>query len=264
MCEDGTFLNGTTEPSNSSGAQGKPENRCSKCHSSCLTCAGGSKFDCLRCKGVKFHDPTNRLCTFSCPVTGFYEDIGSTLCKPCLAECKTCSNESSCTKCRQGLVLHNMKCITSCPEGLYAEKETSTCMKCDSRCKDCSESPSTCVSCNAPQILFNDQCINQCPTGMFLSKAFSRCLPCDGSCSTCVGPGRTHCTSCKGSMVLFQNKCRLDCPARYYYSPVTEQCQPCDYYCKRCNGGKAISPCLVVLFRNELFARKRKCRIVFW
>ena len=235
VCEDGTFHNSTLA---SQTTGNKTNDHCSECHTSCSSCLGPSKYDCFRCKGVRFRDPINKLCSLNCPnLRGYYEDLTTTLCERCPSECSECINPATCLRCVPGLFLLERQCIPHCPEGLYASNVSKACMACDKACKSCAGSPTSCTKCNPSQILFKNQCVTECPSGMFLSKDFNRCLPCDDSCLTCVGAGRSRCTSCKPELVLFQAQCRTRCPTRYYHNTEAQSCQPCDYYCYRCSGG---------------------------
>ncbi|XP_028416477.1 LOW QUALITY PROTEIN: proprotein convertase subtilisin/kexin type 5-like [Dendronephthya gigantea] len=239
VCEDGTFYNSTLASKN---VGNKTQDHCSECHVSCSVCSGPSKYDCLRCKGVKFRDPESGLCSLNCPERGYYEDISSTLCEPCPSECLNCGKPSVCLRCVPGLWLHERKCIPHCPKGFYGENTTNACAPCNTACKDCAGSPTSCIECAPPRILFKNECVTACPSGMFLSKDFNRCLPCDGSVD-CVGAGRSRCTSCRPGLVLFQAQCRSRCPTRYYFNEYVKNCQPCDYYCKECSGGNGLSNC---------------------
>ena len=220
---------------------------------SCSTCFGPTKYDCLRCKGLKFRDPISKLCSLDCPKRGYYYGLNTTLCERCPPECSHCENPNACLECAPGLVLYEGKCILHCPEGFHAEKNTNFCKACDSTCKDCAGSPTSCIKCASPQILFQNQCVTKCPSGTFLSKEFNRCLPCDDACSTCVGASRSRCTSCKPGLVLFQAQCRTKCPARYYHNTEAKSCQACDYYCHKCSGPSSCEECKppFVLEKNQ-------------
>ena len=235
LCQDGTFHNSTLAAQTTGN---KTKDHCSKCHESCSTCFGATKYNCLRCRGVKFRDPHSKLCSLDCPQNGYYYGFNSTLCERCPSECAQCINLSTCSRCVPGLFLHEKKCIPHCPQGFYARNATKTCTPCDKACVTCAGSSTSCTKCAPSKILFKNQCVDKCPSGMFLSKEFNRCLPCDDSCSTCVGAGRSRCTSCKAELVLFQAQCRSTCPSRYYHHSESHSCQPCDYYCKRCSPGE--------------------------
>ncbi|CAB4032016.1 pro convertase subtilisin kexin type 6-like [Paramuricea clavata] len=241
VCEDGTFHNSTLA---SQTTGNKTNDHCSECHTSCSSCLGPTKYDCLRCKGVRFRDPINKLCSLNCPnLRGYYEDLTTTLCERCPSECSECINPATCLRCVPGLFLFEKQCIPHCPEGRYASNVSKACTPCDKACKSCAGLPTSCTKCNPSQILFKNQCVTKCPSGMFLSKDFNRCLPCDDSCLTCVGAGRSRCTSCKPELVLFQAQCRTRCPTRYYHNTEAQSCQPCDYYCHRCSGGNGLLSC---------------------
>ena len=234
LCADGMYFNTSLAIQIRAN---KTTDQCSECHTSCSQCFGPTKYDCLRCKGVKFRDPKSKLCSLNCPQLGYYERFTSTLCEACPSTCISCINLTKCSKCVSGLFLYESRCIRSCPKGFFAEKSTDACKPCDDGCKECVDSPTSCTKCDPSRILYKNQCITKCPSGTFLSKEFNRCMPCDISCLTCVGSGRSHCTTCKPNLVLFQAQCRTGCPARYYYNSNKKNCQPCDQYCHRCSSG---------------------------
>lgn len=235
LCEDGRYYNRALA---SRSAGNETKDNCSECHVSCSTCFGPTKYDCLRCKGVKFRDPSNKLCSLNCPKRGYYEGLATTLCERCPSECVHCINPTTCLECIPGLFLYEKKCISHCPPGFYAENSTYACMRCDKVCESCGGSSTSCTKCYPPLILHKNRCVTKCPSRMFLSKDFNRCIACDYSCLSCAGAGPRRCTSCKPALVLFQAQCRTKCPNRYYHNRKAKSCQPCDYYCRRCSGGE--------------------------
>ena len=248
VCQDGTFRNSTLA---SQTKWNKTQDTCSDCDTSCSTCFGPTKYDCLRCKGLKFRDPITKLCSLDCPKRGYYYGLESTLCEKCPSECIHCEKPSACLKCVSGLVLHEGKCVLHCPKGFYAEKSSNICSACDKTCAECAGSATSCTKCGPAQILFKNQCVTECPSGTFLDKMFKRCLPCDDSCSTCAEASR--CTSCKPGLVLFQDHCRLKCPARYYYETELMRCQGCNSICHKCSGPSTCNECIppYVLEKNQ-------------
>lgn len=199
------------------------------------------KYDCLRCKGVKFRNPETALCSLNCPKKGFYEGLSSSLCEDCPSECESCINPLQCSKCIYGLFLHNGRCVSRCPEGFYADNRTTAgvCLPCNRKCESCAGTATSCTQCSSSLILYNQQCLLHCPSGMFFSNDFKSCLPCHNSCLTCVGVSSSRCTLCKSGLVFFRGQCRSHCPIRYYHNNASHSCEPCGNYCHRCSKGES-------------------------
>uniref|UniRef100_A0A8C9WBH5 R-spondin 3 n=1 Tax=Scleropages formosus TaxID=113540 RepID=A0A8C9WBH5_SCLFO len=102
------------------------------CYGGCLTCSDSN--GCLSCK-PRYFFLLDRLgmrqvgmCLLSCP-SGYYHirsrDINK--CSNCAADCDTCLDEDTCTRCRQGLYLLQGKCHSACPEEFFANEQLMEC-----------------------------------------------------------------------------------------------------------------------------------------
>ena len=86
-------------------------NICQSCDSSCLTCIGPNVNDCISCDETTFLT-TNFTCDNTCPET-FFEDLLSRNCVSCQDNCQICTNNLTCTKCKEKFTLINGVCKDS-------------------------------------------------------------------------------------------------------------------------------------------------------
>ena len=88
---------------------------CQQCHSTCLTCSGGTNRDCLTCRENYRLNNNNRCRIESCP-EGFY--IQGNNCRACPENCLQCSDDTTCVRCAEGFsIAADNSCIASvsCP-----------------------------------------------------------------------------------------------------------------------------------------------------
>jgi hypothetical protein len=72
---------------------------CGACHTSCLTCYGGSSSQCVTCPQTGGYTFQNGYCISSCTSSQFYSTTLSQ-CQPCSLPCVTCVTSSTyCTSC---------------------------------------------------------------------------------------------------------------------------------------------------------------------
>lgn len=263
---------------------------CSPCFSTCKTCAASSYQDCSSCTGNLYLEPSyecsvvcinpfivdeaNKKCISPCN-SNQYVDKSTRNCQICNSQCETCYGplDSNCLTCSaaSGTFLNYKTCVTSCPNGKYADPNTRTCLIncnsigasedpitkqctpfiCNPICTTCKfPNANYCLTCNSNQVLVNNTCLNlicheTCLTcfGLDINQCLSckspkilennQCLDCDTSCLTCDGTGNNNCLSCI-SIKFFQNNYCITCP--FPMIVYNSQCISCDSTCKTCNG----------------------------
>lgn len=85
---------------------------CTACNDACLTCFGDQADQCRTC-------PTGKVqfgyeCADACP-DGWYPE-GNDRCRQCSANCKTCSDGTTCSECTNGKILDSGFCHDVCPD----------------------------------------------------------------------------------------------------------------------------------------------------
>jgi len=256
VCPDGTYLD-------------DEDMTCYDCHQSCETCSGPGSRDCLSCKEgeiieyslfsieCKCPEDTFRygdLCINSFPsecMLGQYQDSND-LCQICDKSCLTCSGPSvsQCIDCDYLVAIKTSDNRCICKAGYYRDTVTSTCLPCDSKCKECSTSASTCTVCYPGSFKSGTTCIamsgwiwdskyavfkqnNKCLLREYLIS--NVCLPCDRACYTCNGPEDDNCTSCDPykPYALKNNSCTCQ---DGFFEAYYGECMQCNPRCATCIG----------------------------
>ena len=179
-CAVGSFLSGT---------------ECLPCDSMCVSCQGTAK-SCQSCPPGEFFNPSSAKCS-SCP-----------------RNCATCTDESTCTLCRNGFALSGTSCrscviscstcdpndittCTSCYKGL--ELKNGACVSCPDKCVSCSKGfCAICIDGYHPNSV--GVCVKDCE------------LP----CATCTDNKPTQCLSCFGGSSLSGKTCLQDLSCNTY------------------------------------------------
>lgn len=86
--------------------------------------------------------------------------------------------ERECQKCKYFSLMpadnanEEVKCVSYCPTGYYADFAHKRCAKCHSSCAECKGPSSTeCLRCKGDLLqIDNAECASQCPTGHFQSR----------------------------------------------------------------------------------------------
>lgn len=212
----------------------------------CKQCSSTKCEDCLNGYFLMGSAANNDLkCVVTCP-EGYYRDLSgpSPKCLPCGSACKECINSETCYVCEnEGLVLHNGKCISSCPLGYT--RVGNNCVSCkDSNCLVCAPgSVDYCVYCSNGYLLDGD-CKNKCPVGYYANEEERRCKKCDEKCITCTS--KDKCTLCKNEFNLLDGKCLNECPkGTYSFNGKCESCliDNCDACHVNSKGNKECSQC---------------------
>lgn len=213
---------------------------CSKCDTSCLTCAGNAT-SCTSCSMEYTYEPGK--CVKKC-AEGQYADSNGQ-CQLCHPSCLTCNggSASSCTECgtkdhHQLLFLHKGECQASCPSAFYGDTGNQECKPCDATCSSCSgPSSSECTSCSQGRFLFqNGLCLLHCPEGHYPEPINKTCTPCSSSCKQCNPLDPNKCTSCPSGNFLFHHECLSgsQCPEGTYANTTTQTCKNCPVGCTSC------------------------------
>ncbi|KAL4490209.1 hypothetical protein ABPG73_021253 [Tetrahymena malaccensis] len=174
---------------------------CLKCidQNTCQTPYNGSYFYLLSTKVYVF---LNLVCN-----TNQFFDEGQGVCQNCDTSCSQCYKlATQCLLCSDSTMnLLNYECIKDCPTGYYSQLVITTnyqrkmCLKCDSICLDCQNSPTFCLTgCIGNYYFYKNQCLQQCPQNY---------TPINGIC-------------------------QLNCSSNKNYDPSSDLC--CDLNCVKC------------------------------
>ncbi len=159
----------------------------------CALCSGVSPNFCLTCSSLTSCDSCingkflhNNACLGTCPAKFYGENK---LCKPCRAECATCTTLALCQSCEPNFwhdpVLSN--CAATCPSGQYQSATPWRCALCVSAsphfCSTCT-TMADCQSCAMPKALYQQRCVGTCPRGYYASSQV--CTLCQPSCTSCT------------------------------------------------------------------------------
>ncbi|CAF1326941.1 unnamed protein product [Adineta steineri] len=139
--------------------------RCEPCQYPCETCINLTS--CLTCsqKLYLFNDQ----CVEKCP-NGYY--LKDKQCFKCNPLCDTCSgpSEDDCQSCAIGFIFNDKqkKCLSTCPNGNYFDKDDKLCKLCTDNCLECLYPGSYCRQCSYPMSLNESthQCLSCCTTNV--------------------------------------------------------------------------------------------------
>ncbi|XP_042898986.1 furin-like protease 2 isoform X2 [Parasteatoda tepidariorum] len=206
---------------------------CYMCDKSCSSCYGPSYNNCLSCSR---HFLLKGTCVQSCPDGYFSEGvIPMNYCYPCLSSCSSCQSLDTCDSCKNGFVLYNHKCLSTCPEGTFRDQDV--CGRCDRSCASCYGSQAhNCLSCLPPYVLHNNTCHQHCPQGYYANRDDYVCTKCHWSCDSCRDGD--SCTSCKIDWELDSSEfCSyVGSNCRKGWNNPGIACEPCHTHCEQCSG----------------------------
>ena len=154
------------------------------------------------------------------------------VCQKCSEECETCSKSGTfCTKCSNPydfLYAINGKCVSSCPDGQFTDKDSGVCLDCNSNCQTC-RTKDSCNTCVSGLVRYsNGTCSETCPISMIPSKDGLSCVECEAPCKQCVQTV-DQCSSCDLNSdlpYLYGYKCLKQCPDGY--APMVKDGQTCE------------------------------------
>lgn len=240
-------------------------NTCNACASPCLTCKESDDTCTSKCADGFFYDSGScspcavgcNTCTdaYDCTCTsgddpctvydfktgyeaaepgdtddcsdGYY--LTAYKCEACEANCKECSDDTTCTTCNDGYFINAGSCsrcypncktcsdsnpppargsclADGCADGFYAHTD-GTCRECDASCLTCDDGTTACTSCH---------------DGYFVdSSASDVCTECNTECLACSAADT--CTACRDGWYLDEDA-----------TPIT--CVRCHSSCLKCSG----------------------------
>ena len=202
---------------------------------------------CMFCNKNKFY--LNGKCLDEkCP-EGYYAELFNNysnnntdnskyfMCLPCLSNCKTCSDKTKCTSCKEDKdfpFLYNNQCISSCPLFTFPDKNNGNkCVKCLDDCEICSDLKS-CAKCKT-KYLHQNICVDDCPNETYAEVNTNICIPCNSknNCKTCSSA--VSCISCKDNYFLKDQNCLENCPNNFYANKDDKTCRKCSEFCEKCS-----------------------------
>ena len=145
----------------------------------CLLCA----FPCSSCEIADYNCTAcqsnyilnNFDCIAECP-TFTYLNVST--CSNCIYPCLTCISADSCLTCATNKTnqtfLINNKCLTSCPQGYYAEISSLTCKNCSYPCSTCI-SDIACLTCSFGYLNSQTSTCGLCDANMFINETSKTC-----------------------------------------------------------------------------------------
>jgi len=238
-CPDGQYFNHRTL-------------ECRFCDKSCAQCSGKGEDQCTACfvgytltqsgGGKCWEDQRNPRC-----VAGEYYDDGSSTCLSCPDGCSECSDELTCTKCKDGHFFESHRvgesseerkvCASKCSAGFYGDAPTQSCQPCPPYCSTCA-SLDVCTSCtyNSSQPV-KGQCPQPCHDGQYYDFDSKQCLACAVNCQQCVN--EEHCTQCTPEFYrTWDGACVEACPAHMITNEQSHVCENkgCHPTCTTCFG----------------------------
>lgn len=187
------------------------DGNCHPCHSTCESCFGPSKSDCLSCEQSLRLQNSN--CVGECTDGHFPEGGG---CSPCLHTCTQCVSRQNCTACAPGLQVSEICKILYISDYIDIYEGTY----------------SVFLNLFYYQQLQTGECRATCADGYYNDRG--GCSRCYISCQTCSGPRRDQCVRCPTGWQIAAGECRPECPAGFYRGAYN--CQRCHHSCRNCKG----------------------------
>ncbi|XP_069782867.1 extracellular matrix organizing protein FRAS1 [Narcine bancroftii] len=216
---------------------------CQACNPPCRACVGPAHSECISClkmeETIDVYRETDGVvqgaCVASCRPRFFVSN--AKVCTECHPTCLNCTGRSpqNCTACSSSRVLHESKCLLTCPEGFYSQDKA--CYPCHPSCKGChGPSDADCMTCHPHATWLNGYCRTGCSEGQYLNQV-GYCVDCQPGCQQCVanlqGTGSV-CLNCKNiHQLLLGDHCTSRCPKGYFTSRGT--CKRCHSSCKACS-----------------------------
>ncbi len=140
------------------------------------------------------------------------------------------------------------QCVSTCPDGFYADLANRTCQPCSSECLSCQSNSKFCTSCKSVTnvVLKNNRCqiLNTCDSGSYYDAEKKHCHFCDITCKECHSSEQTGCTECFETRPwLLNGKCVARCPIGYW--KMDKECLKCGLGCSACEEvGNKCTSCL--------------------
>lgn len=144
-------------------------------------------------------------------------------------------NANNCSK----FLFPNGTCVSSCPDGYFANPVAKFCELCLGGCLLCPLGPDICA----------------CAAGYYLDSATRNCTVCNSTCLTCAGAGPNNCTSCATGLFLLSlnSSCVQTCPEGYRANTDTGTCEECAIAnCSSCDASADVcTACMAGFFQPE-------------
>lgn len=191
----------------------------------------------------------------ACPSGQFLLNNQCVLCHPTCSECDG-HELFQCTACgvdKDGhqRFLHQGRCRTHCPRGLYSDRGHYACLPCIANCELCTDA-NICAKCQESYTLQSGRCqINSCEIGQVQDLDTGECIGCEIGCKTCSTENWAICNSCVEGYFLFRYKCRQHCPQRTYEDYDRSVCLSCPTPCTDCKSSSLCLSCQPGYFLNE-------------
>ncbi|CAG9319790.1 unnamed protein product [Blepharisma stoltei] len=211
---------------------------CQACSFLCSVCNATECSQCIDSANM-IQDPSN-ISSCKCKEQFYYENT-TKLCQPCMENCLTCFDASSCTQCKSGYYYDGFSClISSCPNGTYIENNT--CTDCIAPCATCYNS-SFCYSCINPEIMVLNPTsgVCSCPSGQFYDANSQECSSCKSPCSTCF-ESADFCLSCIDSTMDYDSTYGT-CLCQVSKYLESEKCIDCVSPCETCSSSDFCLSC---------------------
>ena len=167
---------------------------CLKCFDGCAECQSAT--ECLKCQTHRhFLSIDKTQCKEDCSQKE-YKDFGVMRCKPCIAECDTCSDGATCEV---------------CSPSTYLTESDKTCQACPVHCSRC-ESVTKCTGCSDKDHYLQPDsvgCSESCPEGSCkVDKDGKKCAPCTKGCLEFRLGSTSKCSKCQAEYELIEENCQ--------------------------------------------------------
>ena len=223
------------------------------CNTACLTCNTSSASNsCFSCDPGLGYMLNNYSCLTTC-TTGYGNTSDPAVCIWCNLKCRACFEVfDNCTLCQtsgtyKSFLYYNdtlgyYTCVTTCPDGYFANTTQNTCDLCDHVCLTCSINSTYCYSCVSGYGWSNYYCYQPCNDGYYYSNNNTNCTQCNLTCILCTD--QLTCSSCtlNGTNTAYLQgvTCYKTCPDTYYgdtnYGIGPNTCISCTATCQTCTG----------------------------
>ncbi|KAG7245346.1 hypothetical protein INR49_010796 [Caranx melampygus] len=202
-----------------------------------------------------------------CPSGQFMLKSQCVLCHPTCSECDG-HELFECTTCGvdedgQERFLHQGRCRTHCPRGLYPDRGHYSCLPCIANCELCTDG-NICAKCREHYKLQNGVCQTaSCDIGQVQDPDTGECIDCEMGCKSCSAEDPEICNSCTEGYFLLasesptgaettcsniiclplqgfeRGECIKQCPQQTYSDSSGWRCQPCHSSCETCHGPRS-------------------------
>ncbi|XP_061772923.1 proprotein convertase subtilisin/kexin type 5 [Nerophis ophidion] len=182
-----------------------------------------------------------------CPSGQFLLKSQCVLCHPTCSECQG-HELFECTTCGvdedgQERFLHQGRCRTHCPRGLYPDRGHYSCLPCKADCELCADG-NICAKCREHYKLHNGLCqAALCDKGQVQDPDTGECIDCEIGCKTCSTEEPEMCNSCAEGYFLFRQRCRKHCPRSTYEDWSRGLCLSCPTSCTDCRSDARCLAC---------------------